>query len=47
MACQAERNIVHSAVKNNGMALQFASREMINDKYVVVTAVKQNPDSLK
>ena len=36
------KNVVLEAVKQNGLALQFASEKLQDDKNVVLEAVKQN-----
>ncbi|WP_064581203.1 DUF4116 domain-containing protein [Streptobacillus moniliformis] len=41
------KDFVLEAVKNNGWALEYASKELKNDKEAVMAAVKQNGDALQ
>lgn len=47
LAFKGDKDVVLVAVKQNGMALQFASDEMKVDRDVVLTAVKQNGKSIR
>jgi len=42
-----DRRIVLEAVKQNGLALQYADESLKRDKEVVIEAVKQNGSALK
>jgi hypothetical protein len=44
---KTDKNIMLAAVKQNGLALKFASDELKNDKELVIAAVKQNALTLK
>ena len=44
---QDNKELVLIAVKQNGMALEYASKELQNDKEVVMAAVKNNPEAIK
>lgn len=39
--------MVNAAIKNNGLALEFASQRLRNDKDIILTAVKQNGLAIK
>ena len=41
-----DKELVLEAVKQNGMALQYADERLRADKQVVLAAVKQNPDAV-
>ena len=43
----SSREIVLRAVKQDGLALEYASYELKADRKVVLAAVKQNGDALK
>ena len=40
--CQDDKDIVLSAVKNDGDSLEYASRELHGDRDIVFSAVKNN-----
>mgnify|MGYP001766435225 CR=1 FL=1 len=40
-------DVVHEAVKYDGLALQYASNKSREDKDIVLEAVKQNPEAIK
>jgi hypothetical protein len=42
---RAEKDVVMLALKNDGMALQWASEALRNDDVVVKAATAQNPDA--
>ncbi len=44
---QDDREIVLAAVRNNGLALMYASKDLQGDREVVLAAMRQNPEALK
>jgi len=44
---QNDKEVVLTAVAQNGESLRWASKELQNDKEVVMTAVAQNGESLR
>jgi histidinol phosphatase-like PHP family hydrolase len=47
MLASGDKEVVLAAVKQNGLALEYASKELQNDREVVLAAVKQDGRALE